>query len=191
MIQFYLQLIEAETDQEKFEKLYYKYRRLMRKIAYDLLQDTHLSEDAVHDAFLRIIKNFHKIGEIDCPETKAFVVIIVRNVALNSIKKDKCRPLIQEIHNAYSEENEQETDGMHWENLSSGIDETADEILRREIFDAVQSLPDWAADVLTLSAVYGCSSKEIATIEGISYETARKRLQRARILFKDRMEKGK
>ncbi len=191
MIQLYLQLIDTETDKEKFEALYDQYRRLMHKIADDLLHDKHLAEDAVHEAFLRIIKCFHKIGEIDCPETKNFLVIIVRNVALNMIEKDKHRPQMQEIHNAYAENDAAEASGMPWENFSSGIDETADEVLRKEILATVSSLPDWAADVLALSAIYGCSSKEIAVIEGISNETARKRLQRARSLFKDMMQEGK
>ena len=54
----------------------------------------------------------------------------------------------------------------------------------------VDSLPDWAADVLTLSAIYGCSTAEIAAIGGISTEAAKKRLQRARVLFQNKMKEG-
>lgn len=75
MIQLYLQLLDTQTEQEKFEQLYYQYKRLMYWIANHILGDSHLAEDAVHEAFLKIIKNFHKIGEIHCPRTKNFVVI--------------------------------------------------------------------------------------------------------------------
>ncbi len=187
MIQLYLQLIDTETEKEKFEQLYHKYRRLMHWEANHILCDSQLAEDAVHEAFLRVIKNFHKIGEINCPQTKNFVVIIVRNAALNILEKEKRKPKTQD----FSEGDITESSDYYWENFSSGFDETSDEVLRKEIMRTVDSLPDWAADVLTLSAIYGCSTAEIAAIEGISTEAAKKRLQRARTLFKDKMRVGK
>ena len=63
--------------------------KLMHWTAEKILHDEHLAEDAVHEAFLRIIQNFHQIREIPCPKTRSFVVIIVRNVALNMQKKRK------------------------------------------------------------------------------------------------------
>ena len=89
MLQFYLQLLETEEELQKFTQLYETYRKLMHWTAEGILHDEHLAEDAVHEAFLRIIQNFHQIREIPCPKTRSFVVIIVRNVALNMQKKRK------------------------------------------------------------------------------------------------------
>ena len=89
MLQFYLKLIDNETDQEKFRQLYEQYHRLMHWEARRILENHHLAEDAVQEAFLRIIKNFDHIGEIFCPQTKRFVVIIVRNAARNLLAKEK------------------------------------------------------------------------------------------------------
>ena len=61
----------------------------MHWTAEGILHDEHLAEDAVHEAFLRIIQNFHQIEEILSPKTRSFVVIIVRNAALNMQKKRK------------------------------------------------------------------------------------------------------
>ena len=77
-----------------------------------------------------------------------------------------------------------------WENLSKGFDETPDAVLHKEIIQTAQSLPDWAAEVLLLSAVYGCSVREVASVLGITIEAAKKRLQRARVLFRNKMKEG-
>ncbi|MBR4020017.1 MAG: sigma-70 family RNA polymerase sigma factor, partial [Firmicutes bacterium] len=76
MLSLYLTLIDTDEDKIRFAKLYEQYRHLMFYIAKEILQDEHLSEDAVQEAFLRIAKNFHKVGEILCPETRNFTVII-------------------------------------------------------------------------------------------------------------------
>lgn len=159
-------------------------------IANHILGDSHLAEDAVHEAFLKIIKNFHKIGEIHCPRTKNFVVIIVRNTARSVLEKENRGPKTQSFTEDFAGSDMAEASDSYWENLSSGFDETSDEVLRKEIMRTVDSLPDWAADVLTLSAIYGCSTAEIAAIGGISTEAAKKRLQRARVLFQNKMKEG-
>lgn len=70
MIGLFLALIDTEEDKIKFVTLYEKYRKLMFYIANDILKDTDLAEDAVQEAFFRIAKNFKKVGEISCPQTK-------------------------------------------------------------------------------------------------------------------------
>lgn len=190
MIQLYLQLLDTQTEQEKFERLYYQYKRLMYWIANHILGDSHLAEDAVHEAFLKIIKNFHKIGEISCPQTKRFVVIIVRNAARNLLAKESRLRSMQDFGMTCGDAGEEEASRSIWENLSSGFDETPDAVLHKEILQTAQSLPDWAADVLLLSAVYGCSVREVAIACGITTEAAKKRLQRARVLFRNKMKEG-
>lgn len=51
MIQLYLQLLDTQTEKEKFERLYYQYKKLMYWIANHILGDSYLAEDAVHEAF--------------------------------------------------------------------------------------------------------------------------------------------
>lgn len=38
-------------------------------VAHSILKDEHLAEDAVHQAFIKIIDNLDKINEITCPKT--------------------------------------------------------------------------------------------------------------------------
>ena len=137
-----------------------------------------------------MIKNFHKIGEISCPQTKRFVVIIVRNAARNLLVKENRLRSMQVCDMPGSADDETDQPASMWENLSSGFDETPDAVLHKEILQTAQSLPDWAADVLLLSAVHGCSVREVAIACGITTEAAKKRLQRARVLFRNKMKEG-
>lgn len=70
----YLSLIDGEEDKSKFEQLYLSYRHLMHHVALGILKDHHKAEDAVHEAFIRIEKNFFKISEVSCSQTKGFVI---------------------------------------------------------------------------------------------------------------------
>ena len=70
MLQFYLQLLDTAAEKEKFEKLYEQYRKLMMAEANAILKSKHLAEDAVQEAFLRIIKSFDYVEEILSPRTK-------------------------------------------------------------------------------------------------------------------------
>ena len=85
MLNLYLTLIDTDEDKLRFTALYQQYRHLMFYIVREGLCDEHLSEDAVQEAFLRIAKNFHKIGEIPCPQTRNLVVIITKNIAITMV----------------------------------------------------------------------------------------------------------
>ena len=50
----YMSLIDSAEDQSKFEKIYLKYRNLMFYIANRILNSSQDSEDAVHNAFIKI-----------------------------------------------------------------------------------------------------------------------------------------
>ena len=92
MLAILLQLIDDPEDKRKIEDLYSRYERLMFVVARDILKDPYKAEDAVNDAFINIIKNFEKIDAVDSPRTKRFLVIIVRNICFNLLKKDKRHP---------------------------------------------------------------------------------------------------
>lgn len=91
MISFYLNMLDSPEEQSKFEQLYNLHKNTMLYVAHGILRDHQLAEDAVHEAFIRIIKNFSKIGEIDCPQTRYFAVVIIRNVSLTMLAE--CRKL--------------------------------------------------------------------------------------------------
>lgn len=59
----YLAVLETEQEKTKFEQLYLTYRQTMFYVANSVLHDTQLAEDAVHQAFLRIMDHMGNILE--------------------------------------------------------------------------------------------------------------------------------
>lgn len=61
MLTFYLSLLDTEEEKSKMEALYITYKGLMLKIAYDISKDYDLANDALHNAFLKIVHHLNKI----------------------------------------------------------------------------------------------------------------------------------
>ena len=59
----YLQMIESDEDKSKFAAIYEKYKGLMFHVAHEIMQNEHDAEDAVHHAFLALLKHLSKILE--------------------------------------------------------------------------------------------------------------------------------
>lgn len=90
MLGFYLALLDTAEDKSRFEELYLTYRQDMYKTAFAILRSPQSAEDAVHEAFMIVIGKLNKISEINCPQTRAYLIIIVKNLALkmyNEVKK--------------------------------------------------------------------------------------------------------
>lgn len=163
MLLFYLSLLDTDEEKSKLEKLYYQYKSLMKYIALDILKDEYMSEDAVHEAFIKLTRHLDGIEEIDCHKTKAFLIIIVRNVALDILRKERKMELVElgEI-----------SDNKEY-NFSENINV-------QEIYESIRMLPDTYRDIIELKVYYEYSDKKIADLLGISHQAVRKRLQRAR-----------
>lgn len=162
--------IGANEDKKRFEELYYAYRNLMYKIAFDILKNQQDAEDALQDAFISIAKNFSKISEISCPQTKAFVVIIVRNASYNMLKS---------INRRY--EADIDIEELEFSDKSPLPDEELDKKYSAEQLEkALQQLPPNYFDIIYLTSYMDNSLKEAAKLLGISYENAKKRLRRGR-----------
>lgn len=172
----YLSLLDSREDKNKFTQLYNTYRYTMLYTADSILQDKGLAEDAVHDAFLRIAKNLHKTGAVDSPRTKAFVVIIVRNIALTMAKRRGRNLLFEDenmINSVADDSNDRDFDRMNYEDMLA----------------AVRNLPVTYRDVLYLNVVEGYSTKEISQMLEISVEAVKKRLQRGRRLLIETLQR--
>lgn len=170
MVAVYLSMLEGIEDKRRFESLYLLYRQHMYAVAYKILNNVYDAEDAVHQAFLRIADNFSKIGDIDCPKTKAYTVIIVRNVAIDIYNRNKKRST-----NSISIDTE----------VGSTItdDSTLDEVDYRTLVSSIAHLPDIYKDVLYLKHIQGYGNEEISSLLGISKDAVYKRLQRAKALL--------
>ena len=78
-----------EKEQEKLKLLYDIYEQPMYRIAYAILHHTEQAEDAVSDAFLRILKNLKKIGDVRSEKAKHYIISIIRSTAINEYRQNQ------------------------------------------------------------------------------------------------------
>ena len=173
----YLQMLDTPEEKSKFETLYYTHRRTMLHIAMQILKDHQLAEDAVQEAFIRLVKNFSKIGQVDCPQTRLFTVIIVRNISL-TMRTEQQRQSVVEIPDT---------------TIPTEYDLEEDVFVRiayEEVLTAIRGLPLIYRDILYLQCVEGYKLTEISKLIGIETETVKKRAQRGRKMLLDQLMRG-
>ena len=156
----YLSMIETPDDKAKFERIYNRYRNLMYPVAYKVLGNHHDAEDAVHQAFVAIIRHLEKIGDIDCPETRSFIVLITERKAIDLIRtshSEKVIPLNEDL-------------------IGIEIPAPGDHGLA----DALAKLPAHYREVLLLRFDNGYSTKELAQMLGMTESGVRKLIGRAK-----------
>lgn len=174
----FIMTIENEEDRDKITEIYKLYSGTMLYIANSILNEIHLAEDVVSEAFIKIIDNLEKIDEVDCYRTRGFVVIITRNVAIDMLRK-------QRKHQTVSFEEHDEDIGyeeLAFDNIS--IKESCDKIM-----SCIKDLKEDYSDILYLKLEFDCSYEEIGKILSISPENAKMRLFRARKALRKKLKK--
>lgn len=165
MLSVYLMMIDNSDDKVKFEKVYKNYKNIMLNRAYEIVKERQLAEDAVHNAFLKIINNLPKIYDADSNETKWYVIVIVTNEAKKIYNKEN-KILKAEL-----------TDMESDFNLEAIVeDKNIVEKVKREI----DLLPEIYRDTMSLKYYNDLSNKEISSVLSIPISTVKKRLQRGR-----------
>ena len=89
MLPMLLATIENDADRALFAEIYEQYHERMEQAALRILKDTHDAEDAVQNAFLKIIRNFEKFLELPCKKRPFWCVCIVKNEAITLLRKKK------------------------------------------------------------------------------------------------------
>lgn len=170
MLAFYLTLIDQEESRSLFETLYEQHRFTMLAMANRILHDPQLAEDAVHDAFLRIIGHLDKFPRMDCNKTRSYVVIIVKNIALDMLRRQ----------NRLSECALPEFGEDLWD-LDANVEQ---HLLDREaalaFSEGLRQLGQPQVDILTLKLVHGFKSREIAAMLKLPESTVRVYLHRGK-----------
>ncbi len=165
-----MMVIDSEEDRSKFQMIYETYHKLMLFLARQILTDNRDAEDAVQEAFIKIIANLDKISDPRCLKTKHFIVVIVKRTAID-LKRKKNRE--QEM--VMSDE---DIDVLQmYGNDDCGyhkIDESID------LAKAIAGLSDVYRDIILLKYYQECSDAQIAELTGLSVSNVQKIIQRAR-----------
>ena len=158
--------MSKKYDAELLEELYALYENSMYYQAYSVLHDTYLAEDAVHEAFLRIIRRIDRISDPSSPKTKAYV-----KKALHSCAVDIYRKKRRESYNTTAlYENEEE---KYYDTYDTDAIEAM-----------LEALPKKYADVILCIVIHGLTAKECAAVLGTSEVCVRKRFERAKKILR-------
>ncbi|MCL2357336.1 MAG: sigma-70 family RNA polymerase sigma factor [Defluviitaleaceae bacterium] len=154
-------------EQNTFEFVYEKYKRLMWRKAFDILKDYGLAEDAVSEAFIRVYRNFHRIDDPSAPQTISFLLTIVKNTAINIYhKRNKVLPT------DFSEF--EQADSFDMEEAVATQDEA------RRAGALIERLGESERAVFVLKYAHDLAHKEIGKILNITENNVNVRLHRAK-----------
>lgn len=149
-----------------------EYAGTLYRVAYSVLRNAADAEDAVQEAYLRVLRHRDSLNEIR--DARVWLVRIVWNVVLDRKRRAKTRPETDDIADLARL---LPASGLTAEERVSSAQHHA------HVLRAVEQLPEKEQRVLILSAFEELSSVEIAQILGTTESTVRSRLFRARNLL--------
>ena len=165
----YLAMIDTPEERDLFEAIYTKYRYLMLHVANKILQNHHDAEDAVHEAFIAVIKNMKKFSDVASPKTRFLIVLIVERKAIDILRKKQKENVVELNEDII------------------GIEVPAPGDLG--IADAIASLAVNHREVLLMRYDVGLTNREIAILLGITESGVRKLLGRAKRELRSKLQK--
>ncbi len=154
------------------EQCFSLYEHKMYYIAYSVLHDVQLSEDAVQEAFIRLIKSGKFFEDARSAECQRYIYTIIKNVSLNCYRKKK-----REAEILYLADEEVMA--------RMKADEDIDCANMEEM---IEGLPKKYADVLRLLVIENQSISEVAVRLDLTEANVRKRFERAKKMMKSRSE---
>ena len=171
----FLDLIDEESDKQKFIRIYETYSNLAVHVAQKQLGNYHFAEEAVQETFTYIAKNMNVLADCEEGEIKGYVLSNLKYFIANTRRvefKFKKVPIeaVEDSESAFAQSI------------------NAYEVL--ELKQALCSLDEVYRSILEMFYLDGYSCKEIAKMLGISYANARKRLERARECLKYELKAG-
>lgn len=179
MLSIYLALIDSLSDREKFTAIYNSYRELMFRVAMSVLHNSALAEEAVQESFLKIAKKISYFSEPVCSKSASFIVIIVRNTAIDILRKENPK-LSAPFDDAIGSEESLKMPDIG-EVIFSGTE---------KVSQIISMMDKIYGDALKLKYIYGFNNAEIAEIMGISENNARIRIYRAKLILKKKLEEA-
>jgi RNA polymerase sigma-70 factor (ECF subfamily) len=154
---------------ETIAALVAEYSATLYRVAYSVVRNSAEAEDAVQEAFLRVLKHREKLAEIR--DVRVWLVRITWNVVLDRKRRGKTRP-----------ENDDIADYARV--LPSGERRADDELIslleHSRILSLIDRLPAKERRALLLSAVEELSTAQIASVLKTTESSVRSRIFRAR-----------
>jgi RNA polymerase sigma-70 factor (ECF subfamily) len=162
----------AEEDEAMLAGLVSQYAATLYRVAFSVLRNPSDAEDAVQEAFLRVLRHRESLAEVR--DQRVWLIRIVWNIVLDRKRRAKTRPETDDVSELARV---LPADGLSAEARAAAAQHHA------HVLACVEQLPTKEREVLMLSAFEELSGVEIATVLGITESSVRSRLFRARNLM--------
>lgn len=149
-----------------------EYAGTLYRVAYSVLRNAADAEDAVQEAFLRVLRHRETLDEVR--DQRVWLIRIVWNIVLDRKRRTKTRPETDDVADLARV---LPAGGLSAEERASAAQHHA------SVLTCVEQLPAKERQVLMLSAFEELTSVEIASVLGITESSVRSRLFRARNLM--------
>src|SRR5215472_11637280 len=163
---------------EALAALVEQYAATLYRVAFSVLRNPSDAEDAVQEAFLRVLRHRDSLEEVR--DHRVWLVRIVWNIVLDRKRRAKTRPETDDISELARV---LPATGLSAEQRAAAAQHHAQVLIQ------VDKLPVKEREVLVLSAFEELSSVEIAAILNITESSVRSRLFRARNLMAGLLER--
>jgi RNA polymerase sigma-70 factor, ECF subfamily len=163
-----------QVEEEALEALVGQCASTLYRVAFSILRNPSDAEDAVQEAFLRVLRHRDTLGEIR--DHRVWLIRIVWNIVLDRKRRAKTRPETDDVAELARV---LPTRGLSAEQRAAAAQHHA------HVLSCVDQLPAKEREVMILSAFEELTSVEISSVLGITESSVRSRLFRARNLMAD------
>ena len=167
-------LTRTQAEEATLAALVSQYAGALYRVAYSVLRNPADAEDAVQEAFLRVLRHRDMLGEVR--DQRVWLIRIVWNIVLDRKRRAKTRPETDDVAELARV---LPCAGLSAEQIAAAAQHHA------HVLACVEKLPTKEREVLMLSAFEELTSVEIAEVLSITESSVRSRLFRARNLMAD------
>ena len=172
--------IDAAADRQTMTELYETYEQKMFGIANAILHNDWQAEDAVHEAFVRMVPYLSRCKDVNDEKTKILIVRVIKSAAIDIYRKNKREnTYILDSEEDWIEEKHNPVE-VYLATLSAG------EMLKK----IIGQLSSDDRKIIEMRCYDGMPVSDIGEILGISTDNVYKRLSRARKRVKEIIAKG-
>jgi len=162
----------SQAEDSALTALVDRYAGALYRVAFSVLRNPADAEDAVQEAFLRVLRHRQNLDEVR--DHRVWLIRIVWNIVLDRKRRAKTRPETDDVADLARV---LPSNGLSAEQLTAAAQH------HNHVLACVEKLPAKERQVLLLSAFEELTSVEIASVLGITESSVRSRLFRARNLM--------
>ena len=165
----------VENDPDAFEVLIDRYHKAFIRKAISILRNQSDAEDVVQETFVRIYTAGKRFKKVKGASFSSWAYTILERQCYTLYQKRKRRGVTEsELFDEFIESRIDE----------KCLEEASNYTLREDMLRAVSKLPEAFRNIIQAYFMEGKSHDMIAEEQGISNQTARTRLHRAKIMLK-------